>query len=53
MTPTVQKVLCHVQTIMESNILPLGELSEEAQEARNRDFRHIQLFKKKFTIFSK
>lgn len=44
MTPTVHKVLCHGQTIMEFNILPLGELSEEAQEARNRDFRHIQLF---------
>ena len=24
MTPTVQKLLCHGQTIMESNILPLG-----------------------------
>lgn len=44
MTPTVHKVLCHGQIIIESNILPLGELTEEAQEARNRDFKHVQLF---------
>lgn len=44
MTPTVHKVLCHGKIIIESNILPLGELTEEAQEARNRDFKHVQLF---------
>lgn len=44
MTPTVHKVLCHGKIIIESNILPLGELTEEAQEARNRDFKHAQLF---------
>lgn len=44
MTPTVHKVLCHGKVIIESNILPLGELTEEAQEARNRDFKHAQLF---------
>lgn len=44
MTPTVHKVLCHGQVIIQSNILPLGELTEEAQEARNKDFRHVQLF---------
>ena len=44
LTPTVHKVLCHGQIIIESNILPLGELTEEAQEARNRDFKHVQLF---------
>lgn len=44
MTPTVHKVLCHGKVIVEYNILPLGELTEEAQEARNRDFKHAQLF---------
>lgn len=44
LTPTVHKVLCHGQFIMENNILPLGELTEEAQEARNRDFKNIQFF---------
>lgn len=44
MTPTVHKVLCHGEIIIERNILPLGELTEEAQEARNRDFKHVQLF---------
>lgn len=43
-TPTVHKVLCHGQIIIESHILPLGELTEEAQEARNRDFKHVHLF---------
>lgn len=44
LTPTVHKVLCHGQIIIEYNILSLGELTEEAQEARNRDFKHAQLF---------
>lgn len=44
MTPTVHKVLCHGQYIIENNILPLGELTEEAQEARNCDFKFIQIF---------
>lgn len=44
MTPTVHKVLRHGEVIIAFNILPLGELTEEPQEARNRDFRHIQQF---------
>lgn len=44
MSPTVHKVLCHGKTIIEGNILPLGELSQEAQEAGNKDFKQIQLF---------
>lgn len=43
-TPTVHKVLCHGQIIIENNLFPLGELSEEAQEARNSDFKNIQFF---------
>ncbi|KAI8117845.1 Protein ELYS like protein [Lucilia cuprina] len=34
MTPTVHKILCHGKVIIEHNILPLGELTEEPQESR-------------------
>lgn len=44
MTPTVHKILCHGKVIIEHNILPLGELTEEPQESRNRDFKHIHQF---------
>lgn len=44
MTPTVHKVLRHGDIIIAFHILPLGELTEEAQEARNRDFRNVQQF---------
>lgn len=44
MTPTVHKVLCHGKIIMENSILPLGELTEEPQESRNRDFKHVHQF---------
>lgn len=43
MSPTFHKILCHGQIIVQSNILPLGELSEEAQESKNRDYRHFRL----------
>lgn len=44
MTPTIHKVLAHGKEIIENSILPLGELTEEAQEARNRDVKKIRLF---------
>lgn len=44
MTPTVHKVLAHAKEIIENSMLPLGELTEEAQEARNRDVKHFRLF---------
>lgn len=44
-TPTVHKVLSHGKDIIENSILPLGELTEEAQEARNRDVKQYRLFK--------
>lgn len=48
MTPTVHKILVHGHLIMENAILPLGQLSEEAQEARNKDIRmYRQLFTRK------
>lgn len=43
-TPTVHKVLAHTREIMDHNILPLGELTEEAQEAKNRDVKQYRLF---------
>lgn len=39
MTPTLHKVLIHGAAIIENSLLPIGQLSEEAQEARNKHFR--------------
>lgn len=44
MTPTVHKVLAHGKEIIEYSMLPLGELTEEAQEARNSDVKNFRLF---------
>lgn len=43
MSSTVHKVLRHGSTIIRHHILPLGELSEEAQESRNKDYRKFRL----------
>lgn len=55
MPVTVHKVLVHGADIIDSCILPIGQLSEEAQEARNRDLRryrleHARKFSRKRTI---
>ncbi|XP_076663948.1 uncharacterized protein LOC143370380 [Andrena cerasifolii] len=42
MPPTVHKILIHGQAIIAHAILPIGQLTEEAQEARNKDFRHYR-----------
>lgn len=47
MTPTVHKVLAHGKEIIEYSMLPLGELTEEAQEARNSDVKNFRLFNTK------
>lgn len=39
MSPTVPKVLVHGSTIIAHSILPIGRLSEEAAEARNKHLR--------------
>lgn len=39
MSTTVHKILIHSPTVIASCILPIGMLSEEAQEARNKDIR--------------
>lgn len=42
MTPTVHKLLDHAQELAEHAIVPIGSLSEEAQEARNKDFKYFR-----------
>lgn len=42
MPPSVHKVLFHGSDIIESLYLPIGLYSEEAQEARNKDFKRIR-----------
>lgn len=42
MPPSVHKVLYHGVDIVKSFDLPIGFYSEEAQEARNKDFRRIR-----------
>lgn len=44
MTPTVHKILSHGSVIIKNAILPLGQLSEEAQESRNKDVRNYRQF---------
>lgn len=46
MPVTVHKILFHGKDIIENCILPIGQLSEEAQEARNKDTRN---YRQRFT----
>ena len=39
MPPTVHKILIHGPTVVRTSIIPIGQSSEEAQEARNKDFK--------------
>lgn len=39
MTTTVHKILIHGFEIIANFLLPIGQLSEEAQESRNKDFK--------------
>lgn len=50
MTPTLHKLLIHGAVIIEKALLPIGQLSEEAAEARNKHFRcYRQDFARKFS----
>ena len=50
MTPTLHKVLVHGPDIVENALLPIGQLSEEAAEARNKHFREYRLsYARKFS----
>lgn len=44
MPPSVHKVLLHGADLMDCFDLPIGTFSEEAQEARNKDFRNVREF---------
>lgn len=44
MSVTVHKILTHAPEIVSSCFLPIGMMSEEAQEARNKDVRNIRLW---------
>ncbi|PSN33039.1 hypothetical protein C0J52_26609 [Blattella germanica] len=39
---SVHKVLIHGSQIIKSALLPIGQLSEAAQEARNKDIKNIE-----------
>lgn len=42
MPATVHKVLYHGTQIIKTSIIPIGQMSEEAQEARNKDIRRYR-----------
>lgn len=44
MPASVHKILIHGKSIIESFLIPIGDLSEEAQETRNKDFKHFREF---------
>ncbi|GBN23404.1 hypothetical protein AVEN_96241-1 [Araneus ventricosus] len=51
MPASVNKLLIHGRQIVEYAILPIGHLSEEAQEARNKDFKKFrEQFSRKFSM---
>lgn len=43
MPVSVHKILCHAIEVIKNCIVPIGQLSEEAQEARNKDCRRYRL----------
>lgn len=50
MTPTLHKILLHGPIIIDKALLPIGQLSEEAAEARNKHFRLYRLnYARKFS----
>lgn len=50
MPTTVHKILIHSPQVISSAILPIGQLSEEAQEARNKDIKkYREGFSRKFS----
>lgn len=50
MSPTVHKILIHSASVISHALLPIGQLSEEAAEARNKHFRQYrEKFSRKFS----
>jgi hypothetical protein len=53
MTPTMHKILVHGALVIQDALLPIGQLSGEAAEARNKHFRlYRQNFARKFSRVS-
>ncbi|GBN29086.1 hypothetical protein AVEN_36737-1 [Araneus ventricosus] len=53
MSPTMHKILIHGPIVIENAILPIGQLSEEAAEARSKHFRSFrQNLARKFSRLS-
>ncbi|GBM09221.1 hypothetical protein AVEN_226717-1 [Araneus ventricosus] len=53
MSPTMHKILIHGPIAIENAILPIGQLSEEAAETRNKQFRSFrQNLARKFSRLS-
>jgi hypothetical protein len=53
MTPSMHKMLIHGAIVIENALLPIGQLSDEAAEARNKYFRlYRQNFARKFSRMS-
>lgn len=49
MTTTIHKILIHGGSVIKESLLPIGQLSEEAAEARNKHFREYRSnFARKF-----
>ena len=49
MTTTIHKILIHGGSVIKQSLLPIGQLSEEAAEARNKHFREYRSnFARKF-----
>ena len=42
MPPSILKILIHASEAVKYAILPIGQLSEEAQEVRNKDFKRLR-----------
>lgn len=42
---SVHKILCHGPAIVENAILPIGMMSEEAQESKNKDVKNFREFR--------
>lgn len=50
MSPTLHKILIHAPSVVSFALLPIGQLSEEAAEARNKHFRQYrQDYSRKFS----
>jgi len=42
LTPTLDRILAHVKELIEYQCLRIGELSKEAQECKNKDYKKFR-----------